>query len=93
MAGSARPGKCTFISLVGGARLQSAAHPFSGPALFEVKWFSAIVFNDLQVSRWLASEGGLHLPNCSVDSASDGAPILKLVAPLVFQRLPAAPSK
>jgi hypothetical protein len=68
MAGSARPGKCTFISLVGGARLQSAAHPSSGLARFEVKWFSAIVFNDLQVGRWLAFGRRIAPSQCSIDS-------------------------
>src|SRR5260370_20573213 len=69
MAGSARPGKCLFISLVGGARLQSAAHPSSGRARFEVKWFSAIVFNDLQVGRWLAFGRRIAPSQCSIDSA------------------------
>src|ERR1700681_2471500 len=69
MAGNARPGKCTFISLVGGARLQSAAHPSSGLARFEVKWSSAIVFNDLQVGRWLAFGRRIAPSQCSIDSA------------------------
>src|ERR1700676_2947649 len=95
MAGSARPGKCTFISLVGGARLQSAAHPSSGLARFEVKWFSAIVFNDLQVGRWLAFGRRIAPSQCSIDSAvgfHTRRTDIKMVAPPVFRRLPAAPA-
>src|ERR1700687_1620624 len=95
MAGSARPSKCTFISIVGGARLQSASHPSSGLAVFEVKWCSAIVFNGLQVGRGLAFGRRIALSKCSIDSAVGfhTRPIdIELVAQLMFRRLPAAPA-
>src|ERR1700730_5571883 len=79
MAGSARPGKCTFIPIVGGARLQSASHPSSGLAAFEVKWSSAIVFNGLQVGRRLAFGRRIAPSQMSIDSTAGfahGAPIL-----------------
>src|SRR4029077_10627636 len=60
--------RCTFISIVGGARLQSASHPSSGLARFEVKWCSAIVFNSLQVDRGLAFGRRIAPSQCSIDS-------------------------
>src|ERR1700686_839237 len=87
---------CTFISIVGGARLQSASHPSSGLACFEVKWCSAIVFNGLQVGRGLAFGRRIAPSQCSIDSAvgfHTRRSKIRLLAPLFFRRLPASPSK
>src|ERR1700704_6007768 len=62
--------QCTFIPTVGGARLQSASHPSSGLAHFEVKWCSAIVFNGLQVNRRLAFGRRIAPSQLSIDSTA-----------------------
>jgi hypothetical protein len=75
--------------------LQSASHPACGLARFEVKWCSAIVFNGLQVGRRRAFGRRIAPFKMSIDSTAGfhtRRTDIRQVAPLVFQRLPAAPA-